>query len=79
MVNLEILLEKAKVHLKNSEDNKVWCETEELIALLGAGAQPIVLNHEQSRGSYHHEIIYDKVRFVNATSNRVLKLNIYLN
>ena len=79
MVNLEHLLEKAKDHLKGSGDNKVWCETEELIALLKAGAQPITLNQEQIGQSYLHRVSYQGIKFTNATAKHVQKLDRYLN
>jgi len=74
MVDLEKLLKKAKAHLEISGDNKALCETEELRALLEAGAQPMVLNHQQAGGYYIHEVMYKEVRFVNATRKPIQEL-----
>lgn len=77
MVDIEKLVSEARAYLQKSKDNKKWCRTDEIIALLEAGAIPININERLSEISYLHEVSYEGIIFTNATSEPARELEKY--
>ena len=66
-MNIEELVSEASSSLKETHDDKAWCRTDEIIALLKAGAVPIEINQKQIGRSYSHMVSYKDIIFVNVT------------
>lgn len=77
MVNIEELVSKARASLEKTGDNKSWCRTDEIIALLEAGATPRHINEKLGERSYSHEVSYEGMTFVNITKASVQELEEY--
>ncbi len=76
-VNIEKLVSEARAKLEKSGDASCWCMTDEISALLKAGATPININEEKIRGTYLHKVSYEGIPFVNITRAPVRKLKKY--
>jgi hypothetical protein len=76
-IDLEKLVSEARADLQKSKDNKKWCRTDQIIALLEAGAIPININERLSEISYLHEVSYEGIIFTNATSAPAQELEKY--
>ncbi len=79
VVNVEKLVSGARVYLAKVDDNKKWCKTDEIIALIEAGATIRSINHEQTGGEgyYLHEVSYEGIIFTNATNEPARELKRY--
>lgn len=78
MVDLGSLVQGTKLYLKKETDDKVWCEPDELMSLLKAGAKPIHLNEGQGPETYYHAVLHNGIQFVNTTTMCVPELDEYL-
>ena len=79
MVDIEKLVSEARARLERTKDNKAWCRTNDIRALLEAGATIRSINHEQTRGKgyYLHEVSYKGITFINATNEPARELEKY--
>jgi len=77
MVDIEKLVSEARAYLAKVDDNKKWCRTDEIIALIEAGATIRSINKRLSEISYLHEISYEGIIFTNATSEPARELEKY--
>lgn len=66
MVNIEELVSRAREYIEKSDD-KFWCMTNEIIALLEAGAIPRGINQRTIEGNYSHEVSYEDIIFITVT------------
>jgi len=78
MVDIEKLVSEAREYVKEMGDDKAWCETNEMVALLKVGAIPIEINQEQAGGeTYSHTVSYEGIAFTNTTTEPVQELKKY--
>ena len=77
MIDIERLVSEAKAGLKGTGDDKSWCRTDEMLALLEAGATKKIINQELGRENYLHEVSYEGITFVNSTEEAVPELEKY--
>ena len=77
MVDIEKLVSDARAKLKRTKDNKSWCRTDEIIALIEAGATIRSINEKLSEISYLNEVSYEGIIFTNATSEPARELEKY--
>ncbi len=59
------------------EDNKAWCDLQEIITLLETGASVINLNSRDIGGNYIHEVNYKRYTFISVTKQPVEELRQY--
>jgi len=77
-VNIEKLVSEARASLEETGDNRYWCRTDEIRALLKDGAIPININKELIGTTYVHRVSYEDITFINITDAPVRKLKRYL-
>jgi len=77
MVDIEELVSEARAYLQKSKDNKFWCRTDQIRALLEAGATIRNINERRGEQSYLHEVSYEGIIFTNATSAPARELEKY--
>ena len=77
-VNIEELVSKAREYIGKKSDNKKWCSTNDIIALLEEGATPMNINNGQMGEGYSHEVFYEGITFINATEAPVQELKKYV-
>ena len=77
-VNIEELVSKAREYIGKKRDNKKWCRTNDIIALLEEGATPMSINDGQMGEGYSHEVFYKGIIFINATEASVPELEKYV-
>lgn len=77
MVDIEKLVSEARARLERTKDNKAWCRTSDIRALLEAEATLRGINQEQAGGNYLHEVSYKGIIFVNITNAPVQALERY--
>ena len=79
MVDIEKLVSEARASLEKTGDNRYWCRTDEIRALLKkAKATPININKELIGRTYVHRVSYEGMTFINITDAPVRKLKRYL-
>jgi hypothetical protein len=79
MVDIEKLVSKAriKIYLVKRKDDKFWCRTSEIRALLEAGATPRHINDRLEK-IYLHQVSYEGIIFTNVTRESIQELEKYL-
>ena len=77
VVDIEELVSEARASLEKTGDNKKWCRTDQIKALLEAGATIRSINERLSEISYLHEVSYEGIIFTNATSAPARELEKY--
>lgn len=77
MVDIEKLVSEARAKLERTKDNKSWCRTDEIMALIEAGATIRSINEKLSEISYLNEVSYEGIIFTNATSEPARELERY--
>ncbi len=77
MVDIEKLVSEARTYLVKVNDNKKWCRTDEIRALIEAGATIRSINENLGKGIYLNEVSYKGIVFTNATSAPAQELEKY--
>ena len=79
MVDIEKLVSEARASLEKTGDNRYWCRTDEIRALLKkAKATPININKKLIGETYVHRVSYEGMTFINITDAPVRKFKKYL-
>lgn len=76
-VNIEKLVSEARASLEKTGDNRYWCRTDEIRALLKARATPININKELIGKTYVQRVSYEGIIFINITDAPVRKFKKY--